>query len=334
MNGDCTYLVRTFCATYNQEHYIKDALQGFVMQETTFPVVYSIVDDASTDRNPEVIREFVKDNFDLQNTSVAYEKDADYGHVTFAQHKTNKNCYFAVIYLKENHYSQKKSRVPYLTEWMNTKYIALCEGDDYWTDPLKLQKQVDFLETHEDFMLCFHSVMIQEQSRSELLSDDLSDVPEETGIRDLAVENYIHTPSVVYRKDPRADYEYGKITGASVGDYLKWLLCAEYGKLYKIKEPMAVYRKGVGVWTGAGMTNEKRTLEWIVALAKLSSLIKDPVAKVILDKQIKEYKDALIGEIDVCKKERLQVCQSFSYRVGKSLVRPFAILKRLCVRYR
>ena len=68
--------------------------------------------------------------------------------------------YFAVVYLKENHYSQKKSKAPYLTEWEDTKYIALCEGDDYWTDPLKLQKQVDFLERHPDYSLCCHRFKI------------------------------------------------------------------------------------------------------------------------------------------------------------------------------
>ena len=163
MGKDYTYLVRTMCATYNQENYIKDALNGFIIQETTFPVVYMIVDDASTDRTPEVIQKFMTENFDLQDASVAYDKDMDYGHVTFAPHKTNKNCYFAIVYLKENHYSQKKSRAQYLKQWMDTKYHAICEGDDYWIDPLKLQKQVDFLESHEEYDLCCASSRVYAQ---------------------------------------------------------------------------------------------------------------------------------------------------------------------------
>ena len=103
-------LVTVSCMTYNHEPYITDALNGFAMQQTSFPFVCTIIDDASTDRNAEVIRNYVSENFDLQDTSIAYEKDMDYGHVTFARHKTNENCYFAVIYLKENHYSQKKSK--------------------------------------------------------------------------------------------------------------------------------------------------------------------------------------------------------------------------------
>lgn len=155
--GNSKFLLRTYCATFNHENYILDALKGFAMQQTNFPVVFTIVDDASTDGTAAVIKKFVSENFSLDADSVGYEKDLDYGHVTFAQHKTNKNCYFAVVYLKENHYSQKKSKEPYLTEWMDTKYIALCEGDDYWTDPLKLQKQVDFLEGHEEYVVCSHN---------------------------------------------------------------------------------------------------------------------------------------------------------------------------------
>ena len=105
MESERKYIVRTHCAAYNHELYIRDALQGFVIQETTFPVVYTIVDDASKDRTADVIREFVVQNFDLQDTSIAYEKDMDYGHVIFARHKTNINCYFAVVFLIENHYS-------------------------------------------------------------------------------------------------------------------------------------------------------------------------------------------------------------------------------------
>ena len=75
-----------------------------------------------------MIKHFVSENFDLGDASVGYDKDTDYGHVTFAQHKTKKNCFFAVIYLKENHYSQRKSKDPYFDEWNDTKYIALAEN--------------------------------------------------------------------------------------------------------------------------------------------------------------------------------------------------------------
>lgn len=246
MNENYSFLVRTFCATYNHESYITDALKGFVMQETTFPVIYTIVDDASTDRTAEVIREFVKENFALQDASVAYEKDTDYGHVTFARHKTNKNCYFAVIYLKENHYSQKKSKAPYLTEWMDTKYIALCEGDDYWTDPLKLQKQVDFLEGHEDYSMCFHGavVKVEGDANAECTNGTHYSSVED---RDYNSTEFVScwlvpTASIVYRKEKIEGFSLKHPERLVFGDITLVLQCAHVGKVMGVSDMMSVYR--------------------------------------------------------------------------------------------
>lgn len=175
-----SYMLRVSCMTYNQSAYITDALNGFVMQQTDFPFVCTIVDDASTDGEQEIIKKYMQEHFDLQDSFVAYDKEMDYGHVTFAQHKTNKNCYFAVIYLKENHYSQRKSKAPYLTKWMDTKYIAFCEGDDYWIEPLKLQKQVDFLERHPDYSLCCHRYKVYNQDDETWGEDYVKKLFEET----------------------------------------------------------------------------------------------------------------------------------------------------------
>ena len=139
MKEDVKYIVCTRCFTYNHERYIKDALEGFAIQRTSFPVVSVIVDDASTDSTAEVIRCYLVEHFDL-SVSGSYDRDTDYGHITFAEHKTNKQCWFAVVYLKENHYRLRKSKIHYLKEWMDSaKYHAICEGDDYWSDCNKLQ---------------------------------------------------------------------------------------------------------------------------------------------------------------------------------------------------
>lgn len=111
------FKVTVSCMTYNQSKYITDAMNGFTMQQTSFPFVCTIVDDASTDDEQEVIRKYVEDNFDFSEGSVAYHKETDYANITYAQHKANKNCYFAVLYLKENHYSQSKDKMGYLSEW-------------------------------------------------------------------------------------------------------------------------------------------------------------------------------------------------------------------------
>ena len=122
-------MVSVISITYNHEPYIRDCLEGFLMQKTNFPAEIIIHDDASTDHTADIIREY-------------YEKRPDLFHV---------------IIERENCYSIHKPIMMPLYKQAQGKYIALCEGDDYWTDPLKLQKQFDFLESHPEYSGCFHS---------------------------------------------------------------------------------------------------------------------------------------------------------------------------------
>lgn len=148
-------MVRVSCATFNHVNYITDAMNGFTMQETNFPFVCTILDDASTDGEQEVIKNYLQEYFDLEDKSVVRNEETDDYVLTFAQHKTNKNCFFAVLYLKYNHYSIKKSKDQHIKEWLDViKYIAICEGDDYWTNPKKLQMQFDALEAHPECSYC------------------------------------------------------------------------------------------------------------------------------------------------------------------------------------
>lgn len=243
MDSHCCFLVRTFCATYNHENYITDAMNGFVMQKTAFPVVYTIVDDASTDMTADVIRQFIADNF-LMDTTFGYDKETDYGHVTFVRHKTNTNCWFAAIYLKENHYSQKKSKAPYLKEWENAKYIALCEGDDYWTDPLKLQKQVDFLESHPDFSMCFHSATIITEGINLSKTGARFEVIEEREYSSTEVFSkwIVPTASIVYRKENVLQFKMRQPDRLTRGDIGLVLQCAHTGRIWGMKDQMSVYR--------------------------------------------------------------------------------------------
>ena len=234
------------CMTYNQANYITDAMNGFVMQQTTFPFVCTIVDDASTDGEQMVIKNYIKGNFDLQDSTVAYEKDTDYGHVTFARHKTNENCYFAVIYLKENHYSQKKSKAPYLTEWMDTKYIALCEGDDYWIDPLKLQKQVDYMESYPKCSCCAHnSLTLNTQTRDiRLFNKKILNIQDYTLDTFLTNGWFTPTQSLLYRQ---CNYQlFDDMPRFMHGDYslLINILLKPQTYLHYDNQIMSVYRDG------------------------------------------------------------------------------------------
>ena len=142
------------CFTFNQADYIEDAMNGFTMQQTDFPFVCCIVDDASTDGEQDVIKKYMDMHFDYSPNSVSFEKETDYAYIHYAQHKENKNCYFAVLFLKSNLYSKKENYLKYIyiAEWREScEYEAICEGDDYWINPLKLHLQVDFLDRHPDF---------------------------------------------------------------------------------------------------------------------------------------------------------------------------------------
>lgn len=128
-------------------------------------------------------------------------------------------------------------------------YIAMLEGDDYWTDPQKLARQVAFLEANQDFALCFHPVRVLAGTTFE--PDRFTrEVPSVTSIDDLAKGNYIHTCSVLYRADVFSEYP-ASFKSSTVGDYFMHMLYARHGLIKKLPETMAVYRvHSGGVWSG------------------------------------------------------------------------------------
>lgn len=176
------FLVDVRCFTFNQSGYITDTMNGFCMQKTNFPFICCIVDDASTDGEQEVIEKYLEDNFDLSKESGFYKEETDYGYITYARHKTNENCFFYVILLKENHYSNpeiKEKRMSYISHWQCLcKYEAMCEGDDYWIDSSKLQKQTDFLENNSDYIMCFTNFNMYYQNSDKMYQSVLINQPE------------------------------------------------------------------------------------------------------------------------------------------------------------
>lgn len=145
------YKVLVRCFTYNQSKYIEDALNGFAMQKTDFPFICLVMDDASTDGEQEVIKAWMERECDMsQAENVEIEKS----FVIIVPHKTNVNCTFVFYFLKENLY-KKGSKMPMVNPWRERcEYEALCEGDDYWIASEKLQKQVVFMDEHQDYAIC------------------------------------------------------------------------------------------------------------------------------------------------------------------------------------
>ena len=255
------YTVCVSCWTFNHRDYINDALNGFSKQQTNFPFICTIVDDASTDGNQAIINSYFETNFDLTDSEFFRLEETQYHTLKCAKHKTNKNCYFAVFLLKENHY-RKKSKLGYVQPFRKQcKYIALCEGDDYWTDPLKLQKQVDFMESHQSFSLYFHNVATKNALTNKIcgLTNKYSN-SQQISTKDIIIRggDLCPTCSLFYRTQDLNDYpDFCK--NFMTGDYPLQIYLSLKGNVYYSSDCMGVYRIFTpGSWSDKNRKNVNR----------------------------------------------------------------------------
>ncbi len=216
--------VSIVCAAYNHEKYIGRCLESFVTQKTSFPFEVIVNDDASTDGTAEVIREYAEKYPDI----------------------------IKPIYQQNNVYS---TGVPMIVEIFyplcRGKYIAICEGDDFWTDSGKLQRQYDILEAHPECDMCAHGAEIVDESGENVI-DRIHPADRE---RILTAEEvilgdggFISTNSLFYRSDLiRNIPKYFAISGY---DYALQIQGAVRGGIYYLPEDMSAYRfMSVGSWT-------------------------------------------------------------------------------------
>lgn len=220
------------CITYNHERFIRDCLEGFVMQKTNFPFEILINDDASMDKTADIIREYETKYPDL----------------------------FRCVYQTENQWGKKNPFTDILFPMVRGKYVALNEGDDYWTDENKLQKQVDFMETHSDFSVCFHPVTVHWEDNSEpdsvFPSAKERFYKTELTLDDLLKRNFIQTNSVLYRWRFHRDSLKLFPDGILPMDWYLHLLHAQTGKIGFLPDVMSVYRRHRGgIWTEAEQTS-------------------------------------------------------------------------------
>lgn len=186
------YGVCVSCDTYNQSAYIKDTLDGFTLQKTNFPFVCTIMDDASTDGEQQVLLNYLKEQFAVEEEGVAYYKETSTAHIHYARHRTNTNCFFAVVLLKENYYSKGRDKRPNVLEWREAStYFALCEGDDYWISPNKLQMQYDFLENHPDYGMCYTNFNMYFQQQGIMVKDLAHRNPKQFPMRYANAEDFV-----------------------------------------------------------------------------------------------------------------------------------------------
>lgn len=260
------FKVTVRCFTFNQAKYVTETLDGFCMQQTNFPFVCTIVDDASTDGEQQLLLDYVQEHFDLEDFSVSYQKETDYAAIIYAQHKDNRNCYFALLLLKENHYSKRKSKMQYLNEWRDgVEYEALCEGDDYWIDQYKLQKQVDILDVNPGCMLTFHAInenYMKDHSLNHVRS--VVENREYSGVEWLLKRPSQYASFMLRLKVYDEEFYNTNIVGKfPAGDIPLLLTCAKYGTIIGISDIMSVYRHNDGGWT-----SQSRTKEYVWKLAQ------------------------------------------------------------------
>lgn len=221
-------MVSIVVAVFNHEKYIDQAIQGFLAQKVNFKIEILINDDASTDRSAERITEYQKKYPDV----------------------------FRVFLQSENQYSKGKK------PWFNVlfpnsrgKYIAICEGDDYWTDPNKLQEQIDFLENNPQYSAAAHNAVVCfDDGAKRLFRDDILS-PIDLDVKDVIDAFYIPTASLVFRNNLSLN-DWEVIDGWVVGDIPLAIVLAHRGPVYLDSLVRSVYRKHKN---GASIVNTDKT---------------------------------------------------------------------------
>lgn len=320
-------LVSINCITYNHENYIAEAIDSFLMQKTNFKFEILIHDDASSDRTADIIREYEKKYPDIIKPILQKENQKSKGVIN--------------INYRFNHTRAKG------------KYIAMCEGDDYWIDSYKLQKQIDYLENHTHCSMCFHAAEIVTICKEKIdiikpynencisITDDII----------LGGGGFMATNSIVYRRDamsnpPQLYFDW------PVGDYPLQILTSMKNYAYYINEIMSAYRVGVkGSWT-TKMTSSKdskdknvKHIEKTIVLLnefneysneKYSDAINKRISKLkieilIIKKKLKELKDSnykiIYDSLGIKEKIKIYI-KSYFPNTYKKLVRLIIYIKK------
>ena len=234
------YKVYVRSSTYNQSPYIEDCLNGVAMQKTNFPFVHHVVDDCSTDGEQEVIKSWIERECDLE-TAEYY--DNALCTITLAKHKTNPNYTIAAYFLKKNMYGKPKKRELFIPWREVCPYIAICEGDDYWIDAKKLQKQVSLLDTNSTCVLVYSNVNIVDEYSNFIkgwkgYSQNIKE-------KLMCDSNFIPTVSTCFRADCYKNYLSilpQQSQSWKMGDLPLWIYLSAVGDVCYLEDVTAVYR--------------------------------------------------------------------------------------------
>jgi glycosyltransferase involved in cell wall biosynthesis len=202
--------------TYKHAEFIKETIDGVLMQEVDFPIEFIIADDNSPDNTEEIVRDYIQNH-------------PKGGLIKYTKHSTNKGMMGNFIWALEQ---------------CKGKYIALCDGDDYWTDPKKLEKQVSVLEENENLAICSHRIKV-------LSDDDTRAFNSRRLTGEIELENELfnhplHTCSVVFRN--KIEHILPKLTNKKLlsGDRLLLSQLMLFNNAYVLEDSMAVHIRHQG----------------------------------------------------------------------------------------
>lgn len=216
--------------TYGHEKYISQAIEGVLMQECNFEIELVIFNDCSPDNTDEIIQSIIK--------------------------KHERGSW--IKYVKHNQNIGMMANFLLAVGACNGDYIALCEGDDYWIDPLKLQKQTSFLASNSQFSLCFHNTIIKNDNSEKIMLTDLG--KHEFDTKDVLRQWFIPTASIVFRN--YSDFVFPDwFVNCQSGDIPLLLLLSLRGDIKYIDEVMSVYRLHPG-----GVSNTHREYSKVIGM--------------------------------------------------------------------
>lgn len=243
--------VSVICLAYNHEKYIRETLEGFIKQKTSFRYEVIVHDDASTDRTQNIICEYCSKYPDV----------------------------FVPILQKENQYSSGKHiTTSIIIPKAKGRYIAFCEGDDYWTDPHKLQMQYDILEKNSNCSLCVHAFEIISES-GEKLKKCISQIHSGILPRELVMSysggKFPQTATFFLRKEVFSLVK--ELAGeCPVGDVNMKFCALVFGDVYYINKPMSVWRKqSIGSWSSRMKNNNEFKKKHSERILRYYYLIRD-----------------------------------------------------------
>ena len=257
--------------TYNHERFIAQAIESALAQEVEFDYEILIGEDRSSDRTREIVCDYAA-RYPDRIRIFLHDYPKDYVRINGRRNFVN---------------SILKAR---------GEYIALLEGDDYWTDPLKLQKQVEFLERHTECCACFHNVRVHHEGTPEhdRIFHPTPLKKKFFALSDIVSSHFIPTCSTMFRNGLYPSFP-DWFYQAPMGDWPLHVLNAEHGSYGYIDEVMAVYRvHSAGLWSGS---NRIKILEGTIAAANLIKAYLGDRCSPELTRSIERWKQGLDQEL-------------------------------------